>query len=254
MGQYITLRRVLLVLVLVGVTVYLIIEYNAAATTFRVVWRWLVQFSRVAWGFIRQLVVQTGRMLLERKLWAPIWKLSGLEWATGRIYVLIVPLLGYKVFSSEWWKAHWEEMNPVLRVIVAIPAVALVIAVIVGVFWLSGFILAPILGIARGSIRFVTYMLAWIQSALADSWLMRKTRPYLERFRSWRRRPENKHWGPVRFLRLTMYYYLRIERSINRNLNKGWTWLESRWRRLNQRAQGPRGGPSEGASSPDEAV
>lgn len=250
MGQYITLRRLLLVLVLVGVTVYLIIEYNAAATTVRVIWRWLVQASRVAWGFIRQLVVQTARMLLERKLWAPFWKLSGLEWATGRLYLLIVPLLGYKVFSSEWWKAHWEEMSPVLRVIVAIPAVALVIAVIVGVFWLSGFILAPILGIARGSIRFFTYVLAWIQSALADFWLVRKTQPYWRRFRSWGRRPENKQWGPVRFFRLAKHHYLRWERTINRNLNKGWMWLESQWRRLNQRAQGS-SGPGQ---SPDEAA
>lgn len=241
MEQYLTVRKILLALVLVGVTIYLIIEFNAAATTFRVLWRWLIRFSRVAWGFIRQLLAQTARMLAERKLWVPFWKLSGLEWATNRIYLLILPLLGYKFFSSEWWKAHWENMNPVLRVVIAIPAVLAVTALIVVVFWLSGFILAPILGIARGSIRFVTYMLAWIQSALADSWLMRKTQPYWRRFRSWRRRPENKYWGPVRFLRLTKYHYLRAERFINRNLNKGWRWLETRWRRLNQRAHRPTG-------------
>ena len=230
MEQYLTLRKLAIGLALVVLTVYLIIEYNAAATTFRVLWRWLIRFSRVAWGFLRQLMAQTGRMLVERKLWVPFWKLSGLEWATNRIYMLILPLLGYKFFSSEWWKAHWDNMHPVLRMVIAIPAVLAVTALIVVVFWLSGFILAPILGIARGTIRYVIYMLAWIKSALADFWLIKKMQPYWRRFRSWRRRPENKHWGPVRFFRLTKHYYLRMERSINRNLNKAWRWLESRYR------------------------
>lgn len=246
MEQYLTVRKILLALVLVGVTIYLIIEYNAAATTFRVLWRWLVRFSRVVFGFLRQLMAQTTRMLVERKLYVPVWKMTGLEWATNRIYMLILPILGYKFFSSEWWKAHWDNMGPILRVVVAIPAVLAVTALIVGVFWISGFVLAPILGIARGSIRFVTYMLAWIQSAVADFWLIRKTRPYWRRFRSWRRRPENKYWGPIRFLRLTKYHYLRAERSINRNLDKGWSWLESRCRGI--RKQTP-AAPSEGASA-----
>ena len=158
------------------ISVVLIVEFNALLVLFRALWIRLAWVGRWGWVFGRRLALSMARRLMLRQVMKPVLTLLGVTWLTRFVSrhfgAYVAPRARYVWLQS---RRHWHHTPWFVKGGVLIGGLAVALLLGVGL-WLIPFGI-PYAGTAA----------AKLQLALADSWIMSRTRAIRARFHRWMR-------------------------------------------------------------------